>query len=86
MLVDGVGGDEIGELRGFEAVDFDLAHVADIEEADGAAHGVVLIDDAGVLDGHVPPAEIHHSGSQGSMNGMERSGFERGRGGHASSG
>ena len=86
QLVDGVGGDEIGELGGFGAVDFDLAHVADIEDADGAAHGVVLIDDAGVLDGHVPPAEIHHLGSQGAMNGIERSGFERGRGGHANSG
>jgi len=86
QVVDGVGGDEIGELGGFEAVDFDLAHVADIEKADGAAHGVVLIDDAGVLDGHVPSAEIHHLGSQGPMNGIERSGLERGRGGHANSG
>ena len=82
QLVDGVGGGEIGELRGLRPVDFDLTHVADIENPDGAAHGLVLVDDSGVLDGHVPPAEIHHFGAQGAMNGIQRSGFERGRRGH----
>jgi hypothetical protein len=60
--------------------------VADIEDSDGATHGVVLIDDAGVLDGHVPSAEIHHPGSKGAMDGIERRGFEGGRGRHEDSG
>ena len=49
-------------FAGFRAADFDLAHVADIEDAHGRAHGVVLVDDSGVLDGHVPSAEIDHLG------------------------
>ena len=67
QLLDGIGGDVIGQSGGFGAADLDLAHVADIEDAHGVAHGVVLVDDAGVLDGHVPAAEIDHPGTEGSM-------------------
>ena len=58
---DGVGGDVIGEPRGLRAADLDLAHVADVEQAHRAPHRVVFVDDAGVLHGHVPAAEIDHA-------------------------
>ncbi len=66
-----VGGDEIDQLGGFRPADFDFAHVADVEEADGIADGVVLVDDAGVLDGHIPAAEIDHFGAESPMDGIE---------------
>ena len=72
-----VGGEEVGAADGFGSQDFDLAHVADIEQADGFPYGVVLVDEAGVLDGHVPSAEVDHFGAEGAMYGIERRGFER---------
>src|SRR5262249_51816320 len=56
-----------------------FAHVADVEEPDAVADRVVFLDDAGVLDGHVPAAEVDHFGPEGAMDGVERSGTERGR-------
>ena len=67
QLVYGVGGDVVGELGGFRTANLDLAHVADIEDAHRVAHRVVLVDDSAILDGHVPPAEIHHLRTQGAM-------------------
>ena len=69
----------------FRPADFDLAHVADIEKAHGCAHGLVLVDDAGILHGHVPAAEIHHLGAQRAMDGIQRSFQQRGFG-HEESG
>jgi hypothetical protein len=74
-FLDGVvGGDEIGQLRGFRPADLDFAHVADIEHAHRVAHGHVLRDDPGILHGHVPAAEIDHFGAQRPMDGIQRSG------------
>ncbi len=85
QLRDVVGGDEIGQPGRFRPVDFDLAHVADIEDADGIANGVVLGDDAGILDGHIPAAEIDHPGAERAMDGVQRR-FEERRFGHEESG
>src|SRR5579883_40610 len=85
-LVDRVGGEEIGEARGFRAADLDFAHVADVEYANAGADGVVLLDDAGVLHGHIPAAEIDHSGAQRAVHGIERRGAERRSCGHENSG
>ncbi len=60
--------------------DFDLAHVADIEQADALAHGVVLFKDAGILHRHVPAAEIDHPGTELAVCGVECGSFERGGG------
>jgi hypothetical protein len=38
----------------------DVSHVRDVEEADAGAHGHVLGDQAGVLDWHIPSAEVDH--------------------------
>src|SRR5580700_1282903 len=78
----GVGGDEIGELKRLRAGDVDLAHVADIEDSDALADSEVLLDQRGILDGHVPTAEVHHFGASGAMDGVEAGGFERRSGKH----
>jgi hypothetical protein len=61
------------------AADFDLTHVADIEQPDRRADGLVLVDDPGVLDRHVPTAEIHHLGAQPAVDGIQSGGLERRR-------
>ena len=35
-------------------------HVADVEQPGTSPHRHVLVGDAAVLDGHVPPAEFDH--------------------------
>ena len=62
-----VGGDVLDQLERMRAADFDLAHVADVEQARGGARGHVFGDDAGILDRHVPAAEIHHPGAHAAM-------------------
>ena len=80
QLCDGVGGDGVGESERIRAVDLDFTHVADVEQADVLAHGVVLFEDAGILDGHVPAAEVDHPGAQLTVRRVERGGLERGCG------
>ena len=48
---------EGGRLR---PLDLDLAHVRDVEDAGVRADGLVLLDDALVLDGHLPAGERNH--------------------------
>ena len=67
QLRGGVGRDVIDQLQRFRPANFDLAHVADVEQAHALAHGVVLIDDAGVVDRHVPAAEIDHLRAHSAM-------------------
>ena len=69
----GVGGHEIDQLLRFRAADIDFAHVADIEQTGGAADGVMLLDQAGILHRHVPAAEIDHLGLRGPMYLIQRS-------------
>ena len=76
-LGDGVGGEKIGCLDGFHTQDFDFAHVADVEQAHRLADGVVFFDNAGILHGHIPAAEIDHPGSHRTMDGIERRTLER---------
>ena len=42
------------------AADLEDAHVGDVEEAGGLAHGVVLVEHAGVPDRHLPAGEGDH--------------------------
>ena len=60
-----VGGDVIGQLRRFRPADFNLAHVADIEEPHGISNGVVLVNQAGIGNRHIPTAKINHPGAGG---------------------
>jgi hypothetical protein len=58
-------------------MDFDLAHMADIEQAGGGSNGRVLFEDSRVLEGHVPAAKVHHFGAHSDVRGVQGSGFER---------
>jgi len=72
QLDHGIGGEPVQKGHGLGPLDADLAHVAHVEQADLGAHGHVLGDDAGgVLDGHVPAAEVHHLGPEGPVDGVE---------------
>ena len=46
------------------ALDVELTHVRDVEDATVAAHGEVLGDHAVVLHGHLPAGEGNHAGSE----------------------
>ena len=72
QLGHGVGGGKVDEFGRFRSADLDLAHMADIEEADGFADGVVLVDQARVLNGHVPAAEVDHFGTTGTVDVVQR--------------
>ena len=41
---------------------------------------LMFVEDAGILDGHVPSTEIHHARAHPAMSCVERRGFERSRG------
>ena len=69
---DVVGGDVLDPFEGVGAVEFQAAHVADVEEAGTVPHGLVLLDDRRVLDRHQPPAEFDHPAAKGLMGGEKR--------------
>ena len=48
------------ELVRARPLHLELAHVRDVEDAGIGPHRAVLLDHAGVLDGHLPPGERHH--------------------------
>ncbi len=58
-----VAGDPLDAGQGVAAGDFDLAHVADVEEAGARAHREVLVGDAAVFDRHLPSAKWDHAGA-----------------------
>ena len=58
-------------------LDLDLAHVRDVEDAGVGAHGPVLLDDALVLDGHLPAGERHHPRPERDVAVVERRALER---------
>ncbi len=57
-----VGEHVLEEADGVRAPRLDLAHVRHVEQADPPADTKMLILDAGVLDGHLPPGEGHELG------------------------
>ena len=54
---DVIGEDVVDIALGILALDAHLAHVGDVEDTAVLAHGVVLFDDGGILDGHVESTE-----------------------------
>ena len=54
------------------ALDVELAHVGDVEDAAVAPHGEVLGDHALVLDRHLPAGERHHAGAERDVAVVER--------------
>ena len=71
-----VGGNALAEFHGIRALNFDLAHVADVEQPRPAAHGQMLLDNAAILDRHFPAGELHDSRARPTVRGVERSSFQ----------
>ena len=57
----------VDDVGGVLAAQPELAHVADVEEAGGRAHRLVLVDDARVLDRHLPAREGDDARPQGDV-------------------
>ena len=72
----GIGGNAVDQPQRLRAADFDFAHVADVEKADGASHRQVLLHNPGILNGHLPAPEIHHAGAQRHMRTVQRSALQ----------
>ena len=77
---------------GARAGHLDLAHVGEVEDAGGAAHGVVLGEVGSVAQRHVPAAEVREGGAEGLVDAVEGgaarcvlNGGDRVGGGHLSS-
>src|SRR3989454_8818844 len=51
----------IEERMGRRPLHENLAHVTHVEQADGAAHREMLVDDSRILEGHLPSAELDHA-------------------------
>src|SRR5262245_12916231 len=66
-----VARDPLDGRDGVFAGNFNLAHVADIEDGSRGAHRHVLAGNAGVLDGHLPAGKRHHPGVQCTVTGVE---------------
>ena len=62
----------LDEVERLGADDFELPHVADVEQTNALADGFMLGDEAGVLDRHVPAAEVDHTRPEGAVNLVER--------------
>ena len=64
-----VGQARVDEVGGARPADRRLAEVAHVEDADALAHRGVLGDDAaaGVLDRHLPAAEVGHLRAEGDV-------------------
>src|SRR5207244_1374877 len=61
------------ERVGCRPLDENLAHVTHVEQADRAAHGEMLVNDPGILEGHLPSAELDHARPRRAMPFEQRS-------------
>ena len=75
-----VGGDVLDSLQRVRTGNLDFAHVRDVEQSRTRANGHVLIDDAGVFDGHVPAGEVDHARAERAMSRVQRRLLESARG------
>jgi hypothetical protein len=51
-------------MRAIGALDDELAHVRNVEDADIVPYRLMFLDDAGVLNGHKPAGECNHFRSE----------------------
>ena len=80
-----IHGDMLHRRQRLRTGDADIAHVADVKDANPGAHGNVLFHQAAgphrrvrILDGHLPAAKIHHLGAQPAMYRVQRRLAQRG--------
>ena len=60
------------------ALQVDLAHVGDVEEASSLAYGAMLLQDRSVLDGHRIAGELHETGPEPLMGTVQGGALEIG--------
>ena len=61
-------GEQLGQEDGRAGpLEAEPAHVRDVGDAHGRAHGQVLFDDRGILHGHGPAGEIDHPAAVAAM-------------------
>jgi hypothetical protein len=77
-LRDVVGGHPLEVRQGARPLHGEVAHVRHVEETRARAHGLMLLANAGVLDGHGKARERGHFGTLGDMPGVQRSVFDFG--------
>jgi hypothetical protein len=63
QFVDIIGQHRVEPLARGRSLDDKLAHMRNVEDADVVSHGLVFLDDAGVLHRHEPAAEGNYPGS-----------------------
>src|SRR5258706_6649610 len=68
------------EAESFRPLNDVFAHVVDIKQASSCSNSKMLLNDAGIFDGHVPPAKLGHPGTQFLVQGMKSS-FSQAEGG-----
>ena len=57
--------------RRLRPMDLDFAHMGDIEQAHTVPDRMMLVQNAGVLYGHVPAAKIDHLRAKSAMGGIQ---------------
>ncbi len=70
-----VHGDVLHRFQRLRSGDADVAHVADVEDADAGAHRQVLLHqaaDGGIFHRHVPAVEVDHFRAHLAMDGIQR--------------
>src|SRR5207302_1112170 len=68
---DGLRDEGFEEGRAVLAREAEAAHVLEVEEARLRPHGLVLGDDARVVDGHLPATELDHASPEALVPGVE---------------
>src|ERR1700730_14042126 len=66
-----VASDVLYEVEGAFPSNFNLAHVADVKQSRGGSRRQVFRENAGILHGHIPSAEVDHLRPQASMCGVQ---------------
>ena len=64
---DVVAGDVLQKSQGVRSFHGEFAHVGNVKEASGLAHGMVLLHQSGVLDGHFVARKRNHFGAHSAM-------------------
>src|SRR3989338_4013926 len=58
-------------LQGSRPADPHLSHVGDIEHPGAGSHGLMLFEDAGVVERHLPAMEVRHLGVEGTVEAVQ---------------
>ncbi len=72
-----VDGQRLGPCAHVRAAQVELRHVREVEQARSLAHGLVLLEDARILHGHLEPAKRHDPRTQRQVSIVERGAAKR---------